>query len=74
MRVNDSPNGTLFLMPETTEDIDLIAYLEINEFLDQPKLSKLTGQPYAVKRKDIRKVLPLLQQVNAKHPRGIKLH
>lgn len=74
MRVNDSPNGTLFLYPETDDDKTLIQYLKDNDLLDRPRLSELCGQLYAVKRKDIRKVLPLLQQVNAKHPRGIKLH
>jgi len=62
MKFQDSPNGLVFLIPKTTKDREFLDYLKHNDFLDRPKLSELTGQPYAVNSKNIKKVLALYEE------------
>jgi len=64
MRTYKIPNGDLFLEPKTAKDFELIDHMAKNDLLSAPKLSRLLGQNYAVKGKNIPIVEKLLKGAN----------
>jgi len=62
MRTYKIPNGDLFLEPKTAKDFELIDYMAKNDLLSAPRLSKLLGQNFLAKGKNVPIVEKLLKE------------